>query len=533
MKLNLRSLFILLAFPLMAVLNGCDREPSGPDEPLPFVRLLEGQSVQSNLLNRAISYAVLLPPEYETGSDHYPVVYLLHGYGDNEKAWYQGGNIKFYADKYAADTGPVIYVMPDGFNTYWVNKYNGNYPYMDMLINEMVPAVDAKFRTLNDPSQRAVMGYSMGGYGALILPAKNPDVFKTAVALSMSFRTDQQYLNEPQWVFDSQWGPIFGGIGTNGNARLTDYFKEFSPFHFFGNPADPALSGQNYFIDCGDDEESLSETNGSLHSLLRNYNVPHEYRMKSGGHSWDYWHGALPEALRYIGYAFRQMSYPSEGQSIDPGPAVESTRITAMQLPGDNLSFKVVVPASYDTETKDYPVIYILHDREAGSEDAASQNLISLMSKNLNALRLPASLIVEIPLQETEISPEILGRVVESVRNTFRTHDEGTYAVLIGNKLAGKLAYDLMPDVSELFNACLLFDAVLPPDASVIGPETGYYLDICDNGPNYSGYHSLYMSLRGKQAPYEYRVRQGTATHGDFLTGLDGAMVFIKDNLKN
>lgn len=88
---------MLLAFPLLAALNGCDRDPSGPDDPLPFVRLLEGQSVQSTLLSRAISYAVLLPQEYETGSDHYPVVYLLHGYGDNEKAWYQGGNIKFYA----------------------------------------------------------------------------------------------------------------------------------------------------------------------------------------------------------------------------------------------------------------------------------------------------------------------------------------------------------------------------------------------------------------------------------------------------
>lgn len=531
-NLRHRSFCLFAAITLLAGLYGCDRDPSEKDDPIPFVRLLEAQTLQSGILNKPVSYAVLLPPEYEYSADSFPVVYLLHGFGDNETAWVQGGNIRFYADQYATQTGPVIYVMPKGFNSYWVNKYNGNYPYMNMLADELVPWIDAKFRTILQPDSRAVMGYSMGGYGALILPAKNPDVFRTAVVLSMSFRTDQQYLNEPQSVFDYQWGPVFGGFGTTGEARLTDYFREYSPFHFFGNPGDPALSGQNYFIDCGDDEESLSETNGSLHSLLSDLGIRHEYRMKNGAHTWNYWHNALPEAFRYIGYAFRQVSYPAEGAAVDAGTVVPAERITELQLTGDNYSFRVVVPASYTSETKNYPVVYVLHDMDAGQEAGASQQLISLLNKHITDVRIQQSLIVEMPFRETGMTPGLLEKVVLKVKESFRTYSEGKYAVLAGNGRAGLNVYELMPDVSAYFNACLLFDAALPEDASANNPETGYYLDICDNGTNYTGYQSLYMSLRHNQIPHEYRVRQGTASHGDFLTGLDGATVFIKDNLK-
>ncbi len=86
------------------------------------------------------------------------------------------------------------------------------------------------------------MGYSMGGYGALILPSLNPDVFTVGVPLSMSFRTDEQYMAEPQDVFNSQWANLFGGFGANRDRTgLTDYFLQHSPFHFFGTVISPDL----------------------------------------------------------------------------------------------------------------------------------------------------------------------------------------------------------------------------------------------------------------------------------------------------
>ena len=226
----------------------------------PGLRIMESMVMHSRILNQDVHFSVCLPKTYYHSKQSFPVVYLLHGLGDDETSWLEYGQISQYADKSVADgeIKPMIFVMPEGFRTYYVNDYKGTFLYQDMFVKELVPHIDSLFRSLADKKHRALMGYSMGGYGALILPAKNPEVFKTGVVLSMSFRTDEQYMNESQDGWNSQWGSIFGGVGTSGTARLTDYFKTNSPFHFFDKPGDPSLSGQNYFFDCGDDEESLS-----------------------------------------------------------------------------------------------------------------------------------------------------------------------------------------------------------------------------------------------------------------------------------
>lgn len=131
----------------------------------------------SAVFDNEITYAVLLPDGYDQSVEDYPVVYLLHGFGDSERAWYTSGGLSYYVDQYADDIVPMIYVMPAAYYSYYVNKFSGDYPYMDMMTTELVPTIDSLFRTRKDKSARAVMGYSMGGYGALILPALNPEVF--------------------------------------------------------------------------------------------------------------------------------------------------------------------------------------------------------------------------------------------------------------------------------------------------------------------------------------------------------------------
>ena len=310
-------IFLPASIGLLAGISACDKDKIPPAEEVPFVRLLEKQSYHSNLLNRSMDYAVLLPADYENPADSFPVVYLLHGYGDDETAWYKDGLIKFYSDRDAVANGPMIFVMPEAFNTYYVNKYNGNYPMMDVLVNELVPQIVSLYRTIKDAAHRAVMGYSMGGYGAVILPAKNPAIFKTGVSMSMSFRTDAQYVDEPQNVFDHQWGPIFGGTGKSGNERFTDYFIANSPFHFFQDPANQYLRDLNFYFTCGDDEEMLDVTNEALHNILVDLDFTHVYRMNHGDHSWDYWHKELPEALKYIGCMFKQIPYPVDEVKTD------------------------------------------------------------------------------------------------------------------------------------------------------------------------------------------------------------------------
>jgi enterochelin esterase-like enzyme len=521
------SLLVLL----MAGLVSCKHD--NPPDVQPFTRLLKSQTYQSSILHRTMNYAVLLPEEYENSTDSFPVVYLLHGFGDDETAWYAYGLIKYYVDLYAAQNVPMIYVMPDAFNTYYVNKYNGNYPFMDVIITELVPAIDSNFRTIKDANHRAVMGYSMGGYGAIILPAKNPDVFKTGVALSMSFRTDDQYMAESQGSFDSQWGPIFGAIGATGTGRLTDYFKEHSPFHFFENQVSPSLNGLNFYIDCGDDEETLSETSGELHNLLRDLDYPHEYRMDNGGHDWNYWHRELPEALSYISYAVQQITYPTEPEPVDPGPPVPADRIKPGRLNGQGVAFTMVLPASYSSGTSSYPLIIVNHQRQLNAQEQESQELFSLLNKNMVENKIPESLVLEIPLIMNQVNKDTLQQILDQVRAEYRISEGSNHTILMGNQEGGAEALYLAEGFSGSVNACLLFDAPLLENAPVmVDPAIVYYLDQTDKGTYYKGYHAYYVYMREQQVSNEYRVRRGTPSHDSFLAGLDKASGFIKDHLK-
>jgi enterochelin esterase-like enzyme len=521
--------------PLLMGLPGCKPEPKPTPPPYkpPLIRLLTERTLKSQLLNRDIKYAVFLPKEYDTLNSTYPVVYLLHGFGDDQTAWYTWGDLQNYVDANDAGKIPMIYVMPQGFNSYWVDQYDGAFPYMNMLVKEMVPQIDLLYHTIKDPQHRAVMGYSMGGYGALITTAKNPSVFKTGVVLSMSYRTDKQYMAEPQSGWDVQWGSIFGGIGASGAARLTDYYKENNPFYFFAIPNDISLKGQNYFIDCGDDEENLSQPNDSLHDMLRNLNIKHEYRVRNGAHNWDYWHGALPEALRFISSAVQNNPYLTDPVPVNPGATVPAERIFTELAEGTNIEFSVTVPATYLSDTKNYPVIIALHDRNTAAQDDESQKLKSLFNTMMSESKIPASLIVEIPLQTETVTAAILQQIIAQVRTKYRTIADRNHTLLLGNKEAGLLAYRLVTACSQQINACLLFDANIPLNANADNSDLSYYLDITDKGINYNGYHSFYMSVRKNQLNHEYRVRQGTPSHESFLNGLYESAAYIYDHLNN
>lgn len=530
----MRSAILFLGFiPIIMGLPGCERNTDSPVVVKPFLRLLKSQTLQSQVLHKTINYVVFLPKDYDSSNLNYPVVYLLHGMGDNELAWYEGGNITYYVDANAPETIPMIYVMPHGFNTYWVNKFNGDFSYMDMFVKELVPTIDEQFRTIKDPQHRAVMGYSMGGYGALILPAKNPNIFKTGVVLSMSYRTDQQYMDEPQSGWNSQWGSVFGGIGASGTDRLTDYYKTNNPFYFFTNPGDLSLQGQNYYFDCGDDEENLSEPNDLLHDLLRDLEIKHEYRVKNGAHDWEYWNKALPEALKYISLAAQNIPYPTRPIAVNPGSAVSSNRNFGEQLEGSEITFNVVVPQTYSSDTNHYPVILALYDANGTAKEEETQSMISLLNTNMNSSKIPASLLVTIPLQTEPISTEEVQQIINQVKSKYRAVADKKHTILLGNRSAGGQVFNIIPGCSSFINAFLLFDADIPVDATANNLAVSYYLDITEGGINYHGYHSLYMNLHKKQITHEYRVRQGTSTHESFLNGLNESASFITDHLKS
>lgn len=498
-----------------------------PVDPIkPFVRLLEKESVDSKILGTTVSYAVLLPEHYDASKDSYPVVYLLHGYGDNQTGWYnQWGQIQTYVDLYSTEIVPAIYVMPMGYETYYVNKFDGTIPYMDFFTNELVPAIDSKYRTKKDKTQRAVMGYSMGAFGAIILPMLNPTIFGTSVPLSISMRTEAQYMAESQSGWNSQWGKCFGGIGLTGTARLTDYYKTHNPLSLFGQADVSKYADLRYFIDCGDDEESLDISNGALHNLMASKNIRHEYRVRNGAHDWVYWHGALHEALLFISSGFSGQGYPQEPTPVNIGTPVAAQEYLKATISGTEVGlFK---PASYSTANS-YPVIYFVHDFTGADRTANAMKYITLLNNAMVAGKIPNSIVIEIPYS-AQLNSTLMNAIMDKINADYKIVGNKGGKVLMGNNLGGATVCSLMADFITIFNGCFLFDAKLTSDAVY---QTFYYVDMPDKSANYTGNYNLYLALKSSGKNREYRIRQGTSSLQSNLNGLDGSMGYLNARLK-
>lgn len=514
---------------LLFFLAGCKKE----DEPVdvPFERLREKQTMYSSIFQNDITYAVLLPDGYDQSTDSYPVVYLLHGYGDDERAWYTSGGLRYYVDQYAGEIGPMIFVMPAAYYSYYVNKFSGDYPYMDMMTTELVPTIDSLFRTRKDKTARAVMGYSMGGYGALILPALNPDVFTVGVPLSMSFRTDEQYMAEPQNVFNSQWGNLFGGFGETGSARLTDHFILHSPFHFFKTGDLSRFDGLKLLVDCGDNEESLSITSDEMHAVMRDNGIEHEYRVRNGGHSFDYWKKSYPEAFKFIHNAFEGIPHPAEPIPVTIGALIDDTAIESMDVSG--LSLNILTPIDYSTSTTIYPVLYLMHDYETGLRTQNVKDVFSLLRNNMESGKLTKSIVVEIPADGIFVSNQTIHDIVLAIDATYRTNNSKDGRIIAGNEKGGEIASYFVSANSEVFSSCFLFNATLTDEPSSASGEVFYYLDQTEECTGYRGYQQLYADIRREEFAYEYRVRQGTQNYQAFLNGLGESLASIKQSLTN
>jgi S-formylglutathione hydrolase FrmB len=135
---------------------------------------------------------IYLPPSYGSSDKHYPVAYLLHGFGGNERFYVDNANeelMVFLIDGLIQTKilKEMIIVMPDGKNKYGDSFYLnseliGNYE--DYIVKEVVNYIDKNYRTMRDRDACVIAGASMGGYGSITLAMKHPDVFSAVVALS-------------------------------------------------------------------------------------------------------------------------------------------------------------------------------------------------------------------------------------------------------------------------------------------------------------------------------------------------------------
>jgi S-formylglutathione hydrolase FrmB len=269
-------------------------------------KVIEEQTVKSKILKRNVKYTIYLPADYETANRTYPVVYLLHGYTDDNTGWLQFGEVNRYADKAIAEgtIPPMIIVMPNADSSWYINSYDGKEKYEDFFIKEFMPKVEQAYRIKTDRQYRAVAGLSMGGYGTMVYAIKYPQLFSSAAALSAAVFPDDQMINQPDENYDHVFGQLFGR-GLKGKDRINKAWQENSVLNLVQNKTTEELSKVRYWIDCGDDD-FLTIGNGALHAALIEKKVPHEYRVRDGAHNWTYWRTGITNALVFIGDTFRQ-----------------------------------------------------------------------------------------------------------------------------------------------------------------------------------------------------------------------------------
>ncbi|MFB9843090.1 alpha/beta hydrolase [Mucilaginibacter ginsenosidivorans] len=263
-------------------------------------KVYDNLSLPSKILKMDRKYAVYLPPDYETSTRTYPVLYLLHGSGDDQTGWVQFGEVLRIADNAIKEgtATPMVIIMPDantGRRGYF-NDPKGDWNYEDFFFKELVPYVEKKYHIKSDKRYRAVAGLSMGGGGSFVYALHHPEMFSSACPLSAA--------TGPLTIEDAK-KQLMRTIPDVADSVVTQYYNRQSVVALVNAVPDDQKKAVRWYIDDGDDD-FLYEGNCMVHIAMRKKEIPHEFRVRDGGHTWTYWRESLPKVLEFVSQAFHQ-----------------------------------------------------------------------------------------------------------------------------------------------------------------------------------------------------------------------------------
>ena len=256
-------------------------------------------SMRSRILAGPVAYCAVLPPSYDTDKTRrFPVLYYLHGLGDNEQMFLRAGGWSMIQDLWGRrEIGEFIIVTPAAGASFYLNSHDGQYRYEDFLLQEFLPFIEGKYRVRAGRTYRGLAGISMGGYGALRLAFRRPDLFGSVATHSAAIV--------------AQLPAVETGNNARGRLRL---FADV-----FGSPVDRAfwdrnnplqlagtasLNGVKIYFDCGSqDDYGFDSGAQALHNLLVSRRVTHEFHLYPGGHNWLYFAEHLPASLEFASRA--------------------------------------------------------------------------------------------------------------------------------------------------------------------------------------------------------------------------------------
>lgn len=262
--------------------------------------------LKSRILAQTVHYCVMLPPGYDMGKAHarkYPVLYYLHGLGDNEQSLFKTGGWDFIQDlRQKGKISDFLIVAPEGKASFFINSADGRVRYSDFFITEFIPYIESHYSVRRERSARAITGVSMGGYGALRLAFAYPQLFSSVSAQSAALITTPPAEMNAAMNSGSMLGRLLGAVF--GHPINVVHWNQNSPFRLAGRNR-VALARLAIYFNCGDRDEFGFENGAeALHKQLQSEGVRHEFHLYPGNHGSAYFLAHLEEVLEFHSRAF-------------------------------------------------------------------------------------------------------------------------------------------------------------------------------------------------------------------------------------
>lgn len=289
MKKSFLKPIMMLVVMVLTVTTACARPASQPQD-IQQPPQADTVEVMSQAMGRNIKNVVVVPQEYFDGDLQYPVLYLLHGATGCYNDWSRKANLDSLATHYG-----VIIVCPDGQDSwYFDSPIDPKMQFETYVSKELVAYIDSHYCTHANRYMRAITGLSMGGHGALFLAFRHPDVFWSCGSMSgnmdITLYPDSWHIKDRLGNRDDnpqRWRD-------HAVCNLVDQVK-----------ASTLQPAQNIIIDDGLNDIFI-KNNIAMHDQLVEKGINHDFTVRPGRHSWDYWVNSLDFHLLFFHKAFNR-----------------------------------------------------------------------------------------------------------------------------------------------------------------------------------------------------------------------------------
>jgi Predicted esterase len=275
---------------------------------------IDCSALESRILKRAVRYCVFIPSGYDAAATQkpprrYPVLYFLHGLGDNEQTLFNSGGWTLLDDlRKQHKIGDFLIAAPEGRRTFYINSADGSERYSDFFLQEFMPRIESKYQIRGGSAGRAISGISMGGYGALRFGFAHPELFSAVSAQSAALITEtpQQLDTASNTGF-----PLLGVLSTVfGKPIDVRHWSENNPF-VLAKRNIAVLRKVSIYFNCGQqDNYGFEKGAAELDEELSKERVKHEYHPYPGDHSIAYFLSHFAEVMEFHSKAFGLLVQP-------------------------------------------------------------------------------------------------------------------------------------------------------------------------------------------------------------------------------